>query len=89
MALQRDGYRCIICGADVSGPGAARVDHIRRVSDGGAFFDLANVRTLCISHDAQSHREKGSGAPSREERFAITGCDVSGMPLDPAHPWRR
>jgi hypothetical protein len=25
----------------------------------------------------------------REERFVIGGCDAEGLPLDPAHHWRR
>jgi 5-methylcytosine-specific restriction endonuclease McrA len=83
--LRRDGYRCVICGADVSASGAARVDHIRRVTDGGAPFDPDNLRTLCVTHDQQSHREKGTGSKIREERFG--GCDVTGMPLDPRHRW--
>lgn len=86
--LQRDGYRCVKCGVDVSGKGQARVDHIKRLSDGGAFLDPANCRSLCTACDAMSHREKGSGATRRDERIVIRGADASGMPLDPAHPWR-
>lgn len=85
--LRRDGYRCVKCGANVSGKGQARVDHIERLSDGGAFLAPANVRTLCINCDAQSHREKGSGRLEREERFIIRGADASGRPLDPNHVW--
>jgi len=87
--LRRDGYRCVVCGADVSGRGRARVDHIRRVKDGGALLDPSNCRTLCPTHDAQGHREKGTGTRRRDERFAITGCTPSGKPLNPAHPWNR
>jgi 5-methylcytosine-specific restriction endonuclease McrA len=82
MILARDGYRCVICGINVAGPGQARVDHIKRVNDGGAVFDPANVRTLCVLHEQQSHREKGTGAPYRQERFQLVGCDVSGMPFN-------
>jgi 5-methylcytosine-specific restriction endonuclease McrA len=87
LVLKRDNYCCIICGADVSLPGAARVDHIRRVKDGGAPLDPANLRTLCITHDNQAHREKGSSSPRRQERFG--GCDGAGIPLDRDHPWNR
>jgi 5-methylcytosine-specific restriction protein A len=87
--LRRDRYRCVVCGADVSGKGQARVDHIRRIQDGGARLDPANMRTLCILHDNQSHREKGTGSPKRDERFTLPGCDSSGFPLDPKHPWGR
>jgi 5-methylcytosine-specific restriction protein A len=89
MVLRRDGYRCVVCGIDVSNRGEARVDHIERVRDGGAVLDPANLRTLCVLHDNQGHREKGSRASRREERFIITGCDPSGMPLDSGHFWNR
>jgi 5-methylcytosine-specific restriction enzyme A len=85
LILRRDDYRCVVCGVDVSAPGAARVDHIRRVTEGGAPFDPGNLRTLCVTHDAQAHREKGTGSRERDERFG--GCDASGLPLDPRHPW--
>jgi 5-methylcytosine-specific restriction endonuclease McrA len=86
MALRRDGYRCVICRSDVSGVGAARVDHIKPVSTHPHLaLDLDNLRTLCVLHDQQSHREKRSGSPTRQQRFS--GCDVSGMPLDPSHSW--
>ena len=87
--LKRDGYRCVVCHCDVSGKGKARVDHIKRVKDGGAPFDPANCRTLCADHDNQSHREKGRGGGARDERFVIRGCDADGFPVDPNHPWAK
>jgi 5-methylcytosine-specific restriction enzyme A len=89
VVLRRDGYRCVVCRISVAGKGQARVDHIIRVEDGGARLDPANCRSLCPSCDNQAHREKGSGAPQRDERFAIKGADLSGRPLDPLHPWNR
>jgi 5-methylcytosine-specific restriction endonuclease McrA len=89
MVLRRDNYRCVICGVDVTGCGEARVDHIVRVRDGGALLDPANLRTLCVLCDGQGHREKGSRGSHRHEKFVITGCDPSGMPLDPRHFWNR
>src|SRR5262245_9687700 len=80
MMLQRDHFRCTICGADISGPGEARVDHIRRISDGGHPWDPANVRSLCPTCDNQSHAEKGSGATHRQQHFTPRGCDIYGMP---------
>jgi 5-methylcytosine-specific restriction endonuclease McrA len=87
--LERDRYRCVVCGVDVSASGAARIDHKKRVSDGGAFWDPDNLRSLCSLHDNQSHSEKGNRSLEREERFTIVGCDASGMPLDPSHPWAK
>lgn len=92
-ALQRDDYRCVVCGADVSGSGQARVDHIKPLSTHPELgLCLDNLRTLCPEHDNQAHREKGrrgSGHGGRQERFEIRGCDASGRPLDPNHPWNR
>lgn len=90
QALQRDGERCVVCGVDVSAPGAARVDHIKtRRERPDLELALSNVRTLCSTHDNQGHREKRTGASSRDERFVIAGCDQNGLPADPNHPWRK
>jgi 5-methylcytosine-specific restriction endonuclease McrA len=89
FVVRRDHFRCVVCGVNVAGRGQARVDHIIRVKDGGALFDPVNLRTLCTRCDAGSHREKGTGAPVRQERFEITVCDPAGVPLDPKHPWNR
>ena len=89
QALRRDGWRCVICRCSVAGKGQARIDHIKsyRTHPELALM-LSNLRTLCPAHDNQSHREKGSRARQRRERFVIGGCDASGVPADPMHPWR-
>jgi hypothetical protein len=88
----RDGYRCVICGADISGRGQARVDHIEPVrTHPHQALSLDNLRSLCPTHDNQGHREKGrrSAALGREERFVIAGpamrtaCRSIGPPLTP------
>lgn len=82
----RDGYRCVICGVDVSGKGQARVDHVfPKKSHPQLALELSNLRSLCVRHDAQSHREKGSGSPRRNERFS--GATDQGFPIDPQHLW--
>lgn len=91
-ALERDGYRCVVCGADIRGRGQSRVDHIKPLRTYPHLgLTLSNLRSLCATHDNQGHREKGRQAPAagREERFVIAGCDSNGQPLDPAHHWRR
>jgi 5-methylcytosine-specific restriction endonuclease McrA len=88
--VRRDRHRCVVCGCDVSRRGEARVDHIQpRSTHPHLALDPANCRTLCRLHDAQGHREKGSGVTQRDERFVISGSDASGMPLDPGHLWNR
>ena len=85
---RRDRFRCVVCGADVSASGAARSDHIVSVDERPDLALVAsNIRTLCVEHDNQAHREKGHGK-ERDARFVVRDVDASGMPLDPAHPWR-
>lgn len=42
IVLRRDDRQCLNCGAP-----ATEVDHIVEIQDGGAEFDLANLRSLC------------------------------------------
>jgi 5-methylcytosine-specific restriction endonuclease McrA len=93
FVLVRDQYRCVICGLNVAGPGAARIDHIKPRSTHPAFaLDPGNCRTLCPRCDAQSHRErpvKDKTSLARIERFNVAGCDAAGTPSDPRHPWHK
>src|SRR4051794_34340062 len=90
--LERDHWRCVICGVLVTGVGEAVVDHIRtRAEAPHLALTMTNLRTLCRLHDAQGHREKGrnAGGRSRDERFVKIGNDEHGMPLDEEHSWNR
>jgi len=50
IAKRRAGMRCEACGSD----GPLDAHHIRPVREGGAFWDLANLRALCRKcHQAQ------------------------------------
>ena len=50
IAKHRAGMRCESCGSD----GPLDAHHIRPVGEGGAFWDLANLRALCRKcHQAQ------------------------------------
>ncbi len=76
----------MICGADVSARGAARVDHIKpRSRYPELAWSLDNLRTLCSGCDNQSHREKAMPGyrGERIERVVIRGFDRHGVPLDP------
>lgn len=56
---------------------ATEVDHFKSLEDGGAPFDMANLRSVCRS----CHSQK----TTRKER--LHGCDENGMPRDPNHAW--
>jgi len=89
-ALKRDRYRCTMPGCPHTAASARLfVDHVEtrpRVPHPTTHDTLANLRTLCASHDAQV-KENQSGV---RNRGGITrGCDPSGRPLDPNHHWNR
>ena len=90
LVLLRDHYRCVKCNADVSGPGQARVDHIKpRLSHPHLAYDMANLRSLCATCDNQSHAEKGHGKGSHQRIEITKGFDRNGEPLDPKHHWHK
>jgi hypothetical protein len=79
--LHLDNYRCVICSAP-----AKVVDHkVRRKSSAGMDNPgLDGLRSLCDRCD-RAVKEGKSG--ERGRGGVAPGCDASGMPLDPAHPW--
>ena len=80
-ALMQAQFRCEVCRADLRRSGS-RVDHIRsRVEAPALQWDLTNLRALCPACDNARHAEKGRNGQ-------VIGCDTSGKPLNPHHPWR-
>lgn len=81
--LERDNYRCVKCGADVFGKGQARVDHVKpRSTHPHLALEPSNLRTLCVLHDHQAHRERArGGGGDRVERFTMPGADAEGWPV--------
>ncbi|MGU3495920.1 HNH endonuclease [Xanthobacteraceae bacterium A53D] len=59
------------------------VDHIvPHKGDQKLFWDRSNWQALCPDHhDIAKQQEEGRGFAS--------GSDLSGRPIDPAHPWNR
>lgn len=72
---------CAMCMREGRITAAAVVDHIiPHRGDQALFWDRSNWQPLCKAHH--------DGAKQREEaRGYVPGCDESGRPLDPAHPW--
>ncbi|EHM01214.1 hypothetical protein HMPREF9946_02218 [Acetobacteraceae bacterium AT-5844] len=91
QCLTRDGYRCTVPGCRTPTQ-ELTADHIQRrprdISTPTAFDVLANLRTLCGPHD-RSVKETSTGRRRNDGRLAVAGCDASGRPLDPNHPWNR
>ena len=71
---------CAICGKQLRGRDAI-VDHIvPHKGNWDLFWDVSNWQALCKKcHDSHKQRQEHGGY--------IGGCDVSGMPTDPCHPW--
>lgn len=60
--LLRDNYLCKSCHSPVGErKGDYAVDHIKAVNKGGAFFEVANLQTLCKRcHERKSQGERHS-----------------------------
>jgi len=86
QALVRDLYTCQRCDCllvtnNRHHPRAAVVNHkVPHRGDRVLFFDLENTESVCKQdHDALIQRE--------EKRGFVIGCDDTGRPIDPSHPW--
>ena len=87
QALERDMYRCTAPGCLACRARGDRltVDHIitrPRSAKPTAADVLTNLRTLCLSHDAQV--KERDGTRNNDGVMTIKGCDAQGWPLDPA-----
>lgn len=85
---ERDGWRCVIpgCGSSQS----LVCDHIEtrpNLSHPTPSDVITNTRTLCGFHDRQI-KEKANGERRKGGSASLKGCDASGWPTDPAHPWK-
>lgn len=79
--LERDRYQCQPCKARGLVTEAKEVDHVRALAHGGTDVE-SNLQAICTDcHGLKSLREAHPNA-------RIRGCDVNGLPLDPASTWR-
>jgi 5-methylcytosine-specific restriction protein A len=80
---------CEWCLANEGRPTVANhVDHRTPINCGGDPFPLVGIglASLCAScHSRKSARGPEAGAVRTSK--PIKGCDVTGHPLDPNHPW--
>jgi 5-methylcytosine-specific restriction protein A len=89
LALERDGWRCVVPGCRHRGVKGLVVDHIKTRPPVGfvtPLDTLSNLRTLCPLHDGQLKELQGG---KRRGGGLIRGCDPAGRPLDPNHRWNR
>jgi len=69
---------------------ATDVDHVRALKDGGEPLDPENLASRCHPcHSLKTAHVDGGFGNQRKASAPIKGCDVNGMPLDPAHPWHK
>jgi 5-methylcytosine-specific restriction protein A len=70
LALERDGHRCVARepGCKVA---ASTVDHVVPVDRGGAWYELANLQSLCshCHYSVKQKRDRGSSAAAPSSRF--------------------
>jgi hypothetical protein len=82
QALHDGGYQCVRCGVSLFNdlPNAI-IHHRKYVSRAPALFlEPLNLVVLCRSCHSIIHKQESKN----ENQF---GCDVSGQPLSPTHPW--
>lgn len=74
---------CVFCQQQGKTVAAQVVDHkVPHKGDQSLLWDTSNWQPLCTRcHNSHKQRLEKSGA--------MTGCDTSGKPLDPNHPWNR
>lgn len=74
---------CAYCLASGKTESANIADHKKpHKGDRKLFFDPTNLQSLCKTcHDAAKATLERSGV--------LPGCGLDGLPLDPAHHWRR
>ena len=49
-ALERDGYRCVVCVEQgLGGAGKLEVHHVTALHKGGSAYELANLAVLCVA----------------------------------------
>ena len=84
--LLRDGFSCTVPGCGREGRVADHIEARPPSAQPTAADRLDNLRTLCLSHDAQVKEQRRGQSYSRKQggSFKLRGSDAEGWPLDPA-----
>jgi len=66
--LERDGWRCVLCGSFAGFANRLEVDHIQPLQFGGPPYDPQNLQTLCREcHKAKTIKERGGEVRGRDD----------------------
>jgi 5-methylcytosine-specific restriction endonuclease McrA len=86
---QPENALCVYCKQNNLLVEAIQVDHIiPHRGDQELFWDRSNWQPLCRSCGAEkSAREQMNYRTGKP--VIVKGCTVTGLPLDPDHPWNR
>jgi len=79
QVLHDAGYQCVRCGASLIGKGRGAHVHHRKYRKRAPALALEPQNLIAVCVDCHSHIHANENTN--------TGCDESGMPLHPAHPW--
>jgi 5-methylcytosine-specific restriction protein A len=63
---------------------ATEVDHRQAINDGGDPWAMSNLVSSCKPCHSRKTRHVEQ---LQRDHVPVKGCDASGLPLDPAHPW--
>lgn len=75
---------CVLCQQEGKTTAATVVDHINaHHGDWALFWDSQNWQPLCTNHHNSHKQSIEKGGHGR------MGCNASGLPVDPAHPWNK
>jgi len=67
--LTRDAWQCNVCGRVCADKREAHADHVVPIVQGGARYDVANGRCLCIRcHGRKTRQEQNDGRGCRSGR---------------------
>lgn len=78
QVLERDRYRCVLCGTDITGPRNSRVDHVipRKVNKSLELV-ASNCRSLCVPCDLRHDAAR----PGSAGKAIKVGVDANGFPI--------
>jgi 5-methylcytosine-specific restriction endonuclease McrA len=80
--LARDHHLCTVEGCRDTATIADHIETRPAVAHPTPADRLDNLRSLCVTHDAQV-KERRSGLRKQSGEFRVKGSDAEGWPLDP------